>query len=121
MLSFFQKIKEAIDNQIPTELLMSDYEFRNIIQVHDIAQEDATHQKAINKAIHRIILQLGYIECSSYKVSILLYPEDIAALKVLLNNHCLMIAELYPETEGILAFFAEQKYEYYTNLMLKLK
>lgn len=120
MSHFFQKIKTAIDNQLPKELNISECELRKILRIHESDFEYAIHQEAINKAAHRIYGQLGD-ECSCLKVSILLYAEDIEALKILINNHCIMIAENYAEMEGIMAFFAEKEYEYCTNLMLKLK
>jgi len=122
MLRFFQKVNQLINSQLPKNLILSECELRRLLALHEVVKPDEVWQSAITKAIHRIYAQLDLdTPCSCKKVSIILYDDDIQALKILVNNHCMTIAEIYAEAQGLIAFIAEQQYEAYTKLMLRIR
>lgn len=122
MLHFLKKVSQLINSQIAKEVILTECELRRVLALYDHVAADKVWQTAITKAIHRIYAQLDLeTPCSCKKVSILLYDADIQALKVLVNNHCICIAEIYAEAEGLMAFIAEKQYEAYTKLMLRIR
>ena len=122
MLRFFQKVNQLINRQIPKEVILSECELRRLLALHEVVKHDEVWQSAITKAIHRIYAQLDLDNpCSCQKVSIILYDDDIQALKILVNNHCMTIADIYAEAEGLMAYYAEKQYEAYTKLMLRIR
>lgn len=122
MLRFFQKVNQLINSQFPKNVILSECELRRILALYDEVAPDAIWQYAITRAIHRIYGQLDlYRSCSCLKLTILLYEEDIQALKILVNNHCMTIADIYAEAEGLMAYYAEKQYEAYTKLMLRIR
>jgi hypothetical protein len=122
MSRFFQKLRKAINRQIPKDVKLSECEIRRLLGLLEVVKDDKVYQSAIIKAIHRLYAQIDLQNpCSCLKVSILLYDDDIEALKNLVNNHCSTIAEIYAESEGLMAYYAEKQYEVYTKLMLKIR
>jgi hypothetical protein len=122
MFQLIKKMGQLISSQIPQEVTLSECEWRRLLALHDIVSPDATRQDAIRKAINRIYAQLDTNNpCSCRKTGVLLYDDDIQALKTLINNHCITIAIIHAEAEGILAYTAEKQYEAYTHLMLRIR
>lgn len=125
MVHFFKKISEFISNQIPTEYLMKECDWRTIIHLHHYVEIDAIWQQKIDSAIKRISAQMPLAkDCSCRQTSILLYKDDVLAIKRLINNHCFKLAEIYsiiPERDWFRAAVAEVSYQKYTNLLLRIK
>ena len=120
-MKFLKKISDWIDNQIPQAVKVQECVMRDVIAVYNlhINNEVAFFNNKADKAIDRIIAQIEENGSCTHEVhTYLLYKEDKAAIRRLLNNYCLFIAERHSAIRcKAFKHLAFLQYEKYTKMM----
>ena len=113
--AYFEKIA-------PYEVMLRDCDAKRLWNVYSLAKEKPFIKLPANieSAIDTLTAQTSE-ECRAFEQSFFLYKRDKAALAELCNNYCIWLAEGFDTMPEFAKKMVELNYQYFTDLMLRLK